>query len=190
MSNQSLLLLLLIAWAAGTLVLGRALQHDSSERRPEFLMDMAHSPGYEAQGANSLFKDDRNLLMPVEGTIARGFLPFAYEATPEGAALAGRELKNPLSASPQVLARGQVVFGNFCAACHGAGGLGDGIVTKRGVPPPPSLLAENAKKMADGEIYHAITLGKINMPAHAAQVRREDRWKVISYIREMQGSGK
>jgi len=77
-------------------------------------------------------------------------------------------------------------YAAFCAVCHGAGGLGDGSVTKRGVPPPPSLLADHARQMPDGEIYHLLTLGRGNMASYATQVQRADRWKVIRYIRSLQ----
>jgi hypothetical protein len=40
--------------------------------------------------------------------------------------------------------------------------------------------------MKDGQIFHALTYGGINMPSYAAQISREDRWKVILNIREMQ----
>jgi mono/diheme cytochrome c family protein len=59
-------------------------------------------------------------------------------------------------------------------------------VTKQGVPPPPSLLAERALRMADGQMYHIITFGQGNMAAYASQVEREDRWRVINYVRELQ----
>ena len=142
---------------------------------------------YEAQEPNDFFADGRTLRPPVPGTIARGYLPFPYGKEEAEAKRAGVELKNPFEISAELLARGERVYRSTCAACHGGGGLGDGAVTKRGVPPPPSLLADNAKKIADGEIYHIITQGRKNMPSHAAQVTREDRWKVIHYVRELQG---
>jgi mono/diheme cytochrome c family protein len=190
MENRSLLFVLFFLWIIGTFVGSRISQIDPSKRRPDFLMDMAHSPAYEAQGANPLFEDDRNLRMPVEGTIARGFMPFQFGVTPEEAKRAGREVKNPLAQNPEVIKRGRIMFGACCAVCHGSSGKGDGPVTKKGVPPPPSLLLDNARLMADGEMYHAITLGKGNMPSHAAQVARDDRWKIIHYVRSLQEAGR
>jgi hypothetical protein len=37
-------------------------------------------------------------------------------------------------------------------------------------------------------MFHVITLGRNNMPAHAGQVSVDDRWKVILHIRKLQGS--
>ena len=69
----------------------------------------------------------------------------------EGALLAGEELVNPIAEDDaDALTRGAFVYNTFCVVCHGAAGLGNGVATKRGVPPPPSLLAERAVKMTDG----------------------------------------
>ena len=87
---------------------------------------------------------------------------------------------------PAADARGGEVFNTFCSVCHGAGGHGDGNVVKRGVPPPPSLLLEHATQMADGQMYHVVTLGQGNMASYASQVVREDRWLAIRHIRKLQ----
>ena len=78
------------------------------------------------------------------------------------------------------------MFANYCAVCHGLAGLGNGTVTQRGVPPPPSLLAEHAQKMREGQMFHALTFGQNNMPSYASQLTREDRWNVIAYLRVLQ----
>jgi mono/diheme cytochrome c family protein len=44
--------------------------------------------------------------------------------------------------------------------------------------------------LKDGQIFHIITYGQKNMPALAAQVLREDRWKAALYIRSMQAAKK
>jgi mono/diheme cytochrome c family protein len=99
------------------------------------------------------------------------------------------ELVNPVpAADAAAVERGRAVFASFCAVCHGAGGNGDGPVTRRGVPPPPSLFGENAMGMSDGRMYHIITSGQGNMAAYASQVERLDRWRIIRYIRSLQSS--
>jgi len=119
--------------------------------------------------------------------VAIGFTPLDYPATPEGARRAGVELSNPFTAEDaEALARGAEVFATFCAVCHGVGGAGDGPVTRRGVPPPPSLLAENAMALPDGHIYHIISLGQGNMAGYASQVSRDDRWRAIKHVRRLQ----
>jgi len=87
----------------------------------------------------------------------------------------------------KILARGKVVFENYFLPCHGAHGTGDGTVAQRGFPMPASLLAPRAVQMADGQMFHVLTYGQNNMPSYAVQVGREDRWRVIAYVRSLQG---
>ncbi len=153
----------------------------------EFLPQMAHAPRYNAFVANPNFPDDKTLHTPPAGSIPRGYMPLHYTATPQDALRAGEELKNPIDlSSQQARERGAAVFANYCAVCHGLAGLGNGTVTQRGVPPPPSLLAEHAQKMKEGQMFHALTFGQNNMPSYASQLTREDRWNVIAYLRVLQ----
>ena len=119
------------------------------------------------------------------GAVPRGYPPFPYKATPEDADRAGRELYNPLKPTPENLKRGAQVFATYCIACHGPEGNGDGPVTRRGVPAPPSLFG---KRLADGKLYHIISLGQGNMPAYASQTERGDRWLAVLHIRALQAA--
>ncbi|MCP4898552.1 MAG: cytochrome c [bacterium] len=165
-----------------------AIPSDRSQRTVRFFPDMADSQAYESQAPTATTSDYGDLdLRPPAGSIARGFSPFPYDASPEDALRAGLELNNPLSADdPSVASRGATVFATFCAVCHGLAGAGDGTVTPKGVPPPPSLHAQHALDLADGQIFHIITHGQKNMASYAAQVDRTDRWRLVSYIRELQ----
>jgi mono/diheme cytochrome c family protein len=163
----------------------------SDPTRPnfEFLPQMAHSPRYNAFAPNPNFADGSTLQRPELGTIARGSMPLHYAATPQDALRAGEELKSPLELSnARARERGAFVFSNFCAVCHAAGGAGNGPVAQRGYPPPPSLLAEHALKMKDGQLFHVLTYGQNNMPSYAGQLSREDRWNLILYVRTMQAA--
>ena len=175
-----LLLLVLLASGAGNWL----LRPDLSRPNMEFAPDMAHGPRYNAFAANPDFADGKTLQAKPDGSIPRGFLPLRYGATPEEALRAGNELAAP-SGAPS-LHRGEFIFENYCATCHGAGGLGNGPVAQRGFPPPPSLLADKARKMQDGQLFHILTYGQNNMPSYASQVSREDRWNVIMYVRSLQ----
>lgn len=162
---------------------------DSTRPNFEFLPQMAHSPRYNAFAPNPNFADGTTLQRPEPGTIARGSMPLHYAATPQDALRAGEELTSPLdSDNVRARERGAFVFSNFCAVCHGAGGAGNGPVAQRGYPPPPSLLAEHALKMKDGQLFHVLTYGQNNMPSYASQLSREDRWNAILYVRTMQAA--
>jgi mono/diheme cytochrome c family protein len=163
---------------------------DPSRRNYQFLPNMVESVPRGAQSPQTIRDEHaRPDYRPAPGSIARGFAPFSYPATPEGALLAGQQLQNPIGSDDrEATDRGAFVFNTFCSTCHGAGGRGDGTVTKRGVPPPPSLLLDHAVKMTDGQMYHLITLGQGNMASYASQVERLDRWRAIRYIRTLQAA--
>jgi mono/diheme cytochrome c family protein len=161
---------------------------DPSQRNYEFFPNMVESYAHDAQSPPPVLDDGTPLdLRPPEGSVARGYMPFEYPATPEGALLAGRELQNPFAADDaEAVARGAIVFSNFCAVCHGGAGHGDGPVTRRGVPPPPNLLLEHAVDMADGQMFHVISTGQGNMASYASQVERDDRWRAVLHVRRLQ----
>jgi len=162
---------------------------DPAKPNFEFLPQMAHSPRYNAFAPNPNFGDGSTLQHHEPGTIARGSMPLHYAATPQDALRAGEELKSPLDVSNvRARERGAFLFSNFCAVCHGTGGAGNGPVAQRGYPPPPSLLAEHALKMKDGQLFHVLTYGQNNMPSYASQLSREDRWNAILYVRTMQAA--
>lgn len=155
----------------------------------EFLPQMAHAPRYNAFAPNPNFENGATLQRPEPGTIPRGFMPLPYAATPQDAVRAGDELHNPIElGNMRARERGASVFANFCAVCHGVGGTGNGPVAQRGYPPPPSLLAEHAQKMKDGQLFHILTYGQNNMPSYASQLSRDDRWNVILYVRTVQAA--
>jgi mono/diheme cytochrome c family protein len=168
---------------------------DPTRPNLEFLPEMARPVPYSAFAPNPNFPDGKTLQTPRPGTIARGQLPLHYQALPADALRAGEELENPLADEAQRFApRGAWVYANYCQVCHGSAGKGDGPLTLRGVPPPPSLLAEKALKMKDGQMFHVLTYGQGNMPSYAGQLSRQDRWSAILYVRSLQpkaeGKGK
>lgn len=72
---------------------------------------------------------------------------------------AGLELTNPFQPTAENLARGQHVFTNYCAVCHGTSGAGDGPVIPK-YPNPPNYNSDKSKNLPGGAMFHAITLGR------------------------------
>ncbi|HXK60015.1 MAG TPA: c-type cytochrome [Acidobacteriota bacterium] len=179
--------LLLLGLLAASLLLNWLVSERPEQPNYRFLPEMVDSLAYDAFASNPNFPDGKTLQVPVAGTIARDHMPLRYQPTPEDAVRAGRELENPFSyADTRALSRGQEVFENFCTPCHGSSGRGDGVVARRGFPPPPSLLAEHARSLADGQMFHILTYGQGNMASHASQLGSSDRWSVIVYVRSLQ----
>lgn len=157
----------------------------------EYMPDMVDSVAYDPFDPNPVTRDGRTFMAAAPGTIARGVEPFHYGKGEEEALRAGRELQNPVPATPEAVARGEQVYRSICSPCHGATGMADGPVVQKGFQPPPPLTDGRLKAMPDGQIFHVITRGgKVAMPPHAAQVTPVDRWNVIHYVRKLQGAGK
>jgi mono/diheme cytochrome c family protein len=181
MSVRLINTVLLIVFLA-VVALNWAVRAERDRPHLEFIPEMVHSVAAESFAPHPVFADGKTLQPPPAGTIRRGLLPLHYEPTQEGAQRAGLELTNPYSLDDKAaVERGAFVYANFCQACHGPTGAGDGPVAKRGYPPPPA----HPQPRKDGEAFHIVTYGRANMPSHAAQLSREDRWKVILFIRSL-----
>ena len=154
----------------------------------DYFPDMFYSTAYESYTRNPNFKDGMTMRTPVPGTVPRGFTPFNYTIDAESRKLAGIELVNPVASSTESVKRGEKVYSIFCINCHGATGDGNGHLYKSGLYPikPKPLIGGAADLLKDGEIYHTITLGFGSMGAHGSQIRPEERWMVINYIRKLQ----
>ena len=165
-----------------------ALNPDYARPNVEFLPDMAHQPRANAFAENPYLPNRSTLQVPPPGTIPRGLLPEPYGPSPEEARRAGGELSLPIPEKERAGAvrRGKELYGRFCVPCHGAAGGGDGLVALRGFPPPPSLAVAHAIDLTDGQIFHILSHGQGNMPSYASQIDREDRWRVVLYVRSMQ----
>jgi mono/diheme cytochrome c family protein len=180
---------LLVVLMAGTLAVAFSIGRDVREPNWAPLVEgqMSRSPAYDSFAPNPNFPDGLTRRLPPAGTLARGQMPFHYAATPEDALRAGLFLHNPFTREDdRRLARGGVVFGNFCQVCHGPFGQGDGSVTLGGFPPPPSLSAQRAIHMPDGQMFHVLTRGQGRMPSVAPQLSADDRWCAILYVRQLQ----
>lgn len=166
-----LIVVLALVWAS--IGLSRP---DHTRRNRRWLPQMEDPLAFETQRGTLPGVPRRLAGARVEGTVARGFLPSPSEPA------------SPLKADEAQLKRGSEVFAAYCAVCHGPGGLGDGPVTRRGVPAPPSLFGDNAMKMTDGKMFRVISEGQKNMAAYASQIDAADRWRVVLAVRAMQAA--
>jgi len=168
--------------------LERLLTPDARSRNWEIFSEMAYSKAMESMSPSAFLAGGTTQQPVVPGVVPLDAHPFHFGPAPEEAQRAGRELSNPFGDEPDVLARGGLVYGVFCAPCHGGDGAGRGPVVERGFLPPPSLHAARARSIADGEMFHVLTMGQGNMGSYAAQVSVEDRWRVIRFVRTLQES--
>ena len=134
-----------------------------------------------AQAESNFFYDKREMRTPVEGTVARGYIPYAFK----GQADPKEFLSNPLLPTMKNLQLGQKKFLTYCSPCHGY--YGDGDSRLRGqFPAGPTLHSARVIGFSDGKIYNIITNGQNVMPSYAYQITRNERWAIINYIRVLQ----
>ena len=153
----------------------------------EYMPDMARGPAFKAFAPNPATRDGITLQRPVRGTIARGQRPFHYAKGDAEAERAGRELANPYRATPDVVDKGKHLYRIYCMVCHGEQGKGDGPIAGK-IPPPPAYKSERLLGFAPGRFFHVITMGSNKMPSYAAQLAPDERWLVVTYVKnELQG---
>ncbi len=138
----------------------------------------------DPQVTTTVFKDNFGMRQPVEGTVARGYLPYPFKGKPVEAE---KFLINPLVPSKKVLDLGKQKYLTFCSPCHGNFGMGDSRLRGQ-FPNPPTLHSDRIRNMKDGGIFHIITEGQNVMPGYASQISEEERWAIVHYIRVLQRS--
>lgn len=146
-------------------------------------IDMADQPKLKPQRSSLYNTKTPGMLEPPAGAIAVDSHPYIY--TQEQGELAGKENKNPLQATPQVLTHGQFIFENMCVTCHGPQAAGDGHITRL-FPVPPSLMTQKIRDWSDGRIFHLPMRGQGSMPSHSKQLEARDIWAVVLYLRQLQ----
>jgi mono/diheme cytochrome c family protein len=136
----------------------------------------------DVQSSSVIFSDGYGMRNPVEGTIARGSLPYPFSGQPE---LAGEKLINPLPSTKNVLELGLKKFDIYCSPCHGYYGEGNSRLQGQ-FPNPPSLHSEKVRNWPDGRIFHIIIDGQNIMPSHSSQLNVDESWAVVNYVRVLQ----
>jgi mono/diheme cytochrome c family protein len=167
--------------------------HDAKSPGYEYMPDMYNAVGYEANSANPNFTDSMTNRQPVAGTIARGSdiysaidrMPYPYENTPEGYE-ASAALHNPLEKNTANITEGKRLYENYCIHCHGATGMGDGLVVQHNGPKPPAYSSDALKDLPEGKAFHTTQYGKNMMGSHASQLTASQRWKIVMYVQGLQ----
>lgn len=141
----------------------------------------------EFYNSNVYNPHNMNMREPVANTVPRnkqGYLPYRLEMDQlEEAALT----RNPVALDDDVLKDGEALYEQYCNACHGAKGEGDGLagMVIGGVA---NLTGGAYVGLPEGHIFHVITKGKGRMGAHGSQITPENRWKIVHYVKqEIQG---
>lgn len=99
----------------------------------------------------------------------------------------GPDVVRMKSTPEAIAAKGDTLFATYCSACHGIGGMGDGLVgQKLGAP---SLMTDRAKGYTDGYLYSIIKYGRGLMPKYGDKLYDPlQRWAVVQHLRTLQGA--
>lgn len=157
----------------------------SDERNYEYFPNMYESEAYEAYQEYEIFAHDQEAMLPVEGSIPRGWMPFGYPNTIEGYESAKVNLENPLPYTEENVTEGQQLFNIYCAVCHGDKGDGQGILAERekilGIP------SYNApgRDITAGSTYYVMYYGKNTMGSYSNQTTEIERWKIAMYVMDL-----
>lgn len=183
--------ILKIACLSGAAFVFASCQGQISEKPPVHPnMNMDQQPRKEAQEVNEFFDDNRSMRQPVEGTVARGYNK-TDKAYYEGVDANGDWIDEmPIEMTTELLYRGQERYDVYCSVCHGGTGDGQGIIMtgNYGYVPAPTYHMDRLREAPDGELYSAIYNGVRSMPSYATQIKVEDRWAIVAYIRALQAS--
>jgi mono/diheme cytochrome c family protein len=155
--------------------------------------DMYDQPRYKPFAASKLFENGTSARAPVEGTQPRARGAFAASSggqrgteAVETDIAAERAQTNPYPVDLALLQRGQERYTIYCMPCHSPAGDGDGLVVRRGFPPPPTYHQDRLRTAPDRHIYDVIKNGYGVMVSYGDRVEPADRWAIVAYVRALQ----
>jgi len=155
--------------------------------------DMYDQPRYKTYAPSPLFEDGASARPPVAGTEPRARGAFADSSGGrKGVDLVRRDAQAedaqtlPYPVDMTLLKRGQDRYMIYCMPCHSPAGDGDGLVVRRGFPPPPTYHQDRLRNAPDRHLYDVIAKGYGVMVPYGDRVEPADRWAIVAYIRALQ----
>lgn len=146
-------------------------------------IDMYNSVPFESYSTNPNNADGLSSQHPVEGTVARGHIPYEFEDSEEGYQAAKIDLKSPLKEGEYDKVKAKDLYRIYCASCHGDNGDGNGYLVQRekflGVP------NFKDRDITEGSIYHVIMYGRNMMGSHSPQLLHNERWQIVHYVQNL-----
>ncbi len=148
--------------------------------------DMHDQPRLEPYEVSDFFADGVGARLPVEGTVARGWLredDHLYRGIGDDGSFA---TEAPMAVDRALLERGRERYDIFCSPCHGRVGDGRGMIVQRGFKQPNSFHDERLRSMPIGYFFDVQTNGFGEMSSYSAQVPVADRWAIAAYVHALQ----
>jgi mono/diheme cytochrome c family protein len=95
-----------------------------------------------------------------------------------------KKVKNPVNSTRRSVNKGEVLFMNSCASCHGVKANGDGPLAK-GLNTEPTNLRAMSGMHPDGDFAWKIANGNGAMPAWKDSIKQKDIWNLVNYIQSL-----
>lgn len=177
---------------------------DKREPGRAYMPDMAYSRAYESYASrdSAIFTMDPNSAghkiffnnLPPAGTLKRRELfPFtvafdnSFSTIDSNVSLKSQlaSVKNPLEPlTGKELEEAGRLFNINCAVCHGAKAEANGPLAPK-IGGVKSIVAASPG-YSDGRIFYIMEYGQGNMGSYASQLSREQRWRIVQYIRTLE----
>ncbi|MBQ4818705.1 cytochrome c [Aquimarina sp. MMG016] len=159
---------------------------DDAKPNYQFMPNMYESVGYETYGEYGVFGETgQEAMLPAEGSIPRGWMPYELENSAEGYQMAKDSLKNSIKYTKENEEAGKALYDIYCAICHGTKGDGKGTLVQRekilGVPSYDDI----GRAITEGSIYHVMYYGINSMGSYAAQTSEHERWQIVQYVEKL-----
>lgn len=126
-------------------------------------------------------KSNEVVRSPAKGTVPLGYQPFTLSIEE-----AEKKLSSPLPLSKAAVWAGRRFYNTQCLPCHGA--RGDAATKIGQTMGAPNLLTDLYRQRTDGRIFAVIFHGLRAMPRYGYKLSTEERWKVVNYLRFLQGA--
>lgn len=94
-------------------------------------------------------------------------------------------LKSTFRQNQNTLIQGKELYTKYCLSCHGATGLGDGVLGGELPVKPANFHAPALADQKDGAIFWKLSEGRGSMPSYKESLSAEMRWQLVSYIRQL-----
>lgn len=118
----------------------------------------------------------------IEALVARSARSLAVPAK-------AKNMKNPYTATPPIMAEARSHFADHCAICHANDGGGQTPIGQNLYPKAPDMRLPGTQKLTDGELYYTIHNGirLTGMPAWGEPEpdKDDDSWKLVLFIRHL-----
>jgi mono/diheme cytochrome c family protein len=146
---------------------------------------MADQPYARPLQSHSFFEDGMASRPLEPGTVARDST--AKDDVVDTGKIQGKPADAlPIPVTRELLQRGQERYNIYCSPCHDRVGSGQGMIVQRGFRRAQSFHQQRLREAPPGYYFEVISRGFGPMPSYAAQIKPQDRWAIIAYIRALQ----